>query len=336
MSAKLKIIQNQAKFTVPLYREHVTPLPDALQDLGIPKWISCLNLEGLLCGVALYICSFRFDVVVSVSLLPSFVYGILCRIFINPKAIHVCKEFYLETSDEKLSLKKRFRLSLLRFGLKHVDAVILNASSEACIYSKILSIPESQFYFIAWPSNISDPKMIFDNKGYFLSVGRSLRDWNIFYKAIKNTPYKYIVIASKENYKEFPVEENVVVMVDVNRKIYLDILRGARGVILPLKPTIRSTGQASFLEAMAYGKPVVASDVVGVRDYLCHEVNALLCAPEDEDSMKECIVRLAEDPEISERIAINGYNDILNKFNKYKYSEKMLAVINSLSKNIRG
>lgn len=332
MDKNLKIIQNQRNFTIPLYKKHVTPLPSALQDLGFPKWICRLNLENFWSGVALYLCSFKFDVVVSVSLVPSFVYGMLCRILKKPHSLHICKEFYLETSNEKMSITKKIRLNVLRYALKNVNAIIINASGEADDYSKILSIPKDRFKFIAWPSNISNPKIFKENKGYFLSVGKSLRDWKTFFEAVKFTPYKYIVIATNEDAESFPCLENVTVLKDVGRDVYLDVLVGAKGLILSLKPTIRSTGQASFLEAMAYGKPVIASNVVGVRDYLRHEDNALLCDPEDGNSLKECIRRIEEDDETRKRISFNGFNDIVNKFNKYRYSEEMLRIVYLLKK----
>lgn len=333
MNDNFTIVQNQSQFSVPIYKKHTTPLPIALKNFGFPECICRLNLESFWAGVALYFCSFNFDVVVSVSLMPSFAYGFLSRILKKKGSIHVCKEFYLESNPKKLSIKKKLRLYLLRFSLKNVDAIILNASSEVDEYSKKLSIPIDRFYFIAWPSNISSPKLIRKNQGYFLSVGRSLRDWVTFFKAIKYTSYRYIIIATAEDAELFPTRDNVTIMTDVRRDVYLNVLIGAKGVILPLKPTIRSTGQASFLEAMAYGKPVIASDVVGVHDYLLHEVNALLCTPGDENSLSECIKRVWEDPKLCNKISFNGFNDINDKFNKYKYAENMLKTIELIQQN---
>jgi len=256
----------------------------------------------------------------------------LCRLLIKPNALHVCKEFYLEQDSQNVTLRKKIRLMLLRFSLKKVDAVILNASAESKYYGKILALPDNCFRFIAWPSNIYVPEIFETDEGYFLAVGKSLRDWQTFFKAVENTPCSYIVIASIEDAKSFHPLDNVIVMTNVSRKEYLNILRNAKGVILPLKSTIRSTGQASFLEAMAYGKPVIASDVVGVRDYLRHEENALLCQPEDEIALRECIIRIIDDSNLCKKIALNGYKCICEKFNKERYAEDMLEVITDMLK----
>ena len=326
----MNILQNQEHFSTPPYRDHVTPLPEALRRSGLPAWTTSVSLEGSLCGVLLYLCASRYNVIVSVSLLPAFIYGLLCRLFGKPQALHVCIEFYLEASATKISLKKRFRLALLRFALKKVDAIILNASAEASYFSDILALPLDRFRFVPWPSAISEPQIITDDNGYFLAVGRSLRDWPTFFKAVENTPYKYVVIAGNVDAKSFPVMKNVTVLTDVKREEYLNILSRAKGVILPLKPTIRSTGQASFLEAMAYGKPVIVSDVVGVRDYLQHEKNALLCPSENYLRLRELIVRLAEDTALHKRLAQAGFNDINERFNIRRYAEKMVETITNL------
>lgn len=325
-----RILQNQRHFSTAPYREHVTPLHDALRLSGFPEWTTRINLEGCWCGVLLYLCASRYNVVVSVSLLPAFVYGLLCRIFTKPRALHVCKEFYLEAGPQEKSFVKKLRLALLRFALKKVDAIVLNATGESEYYSTILDLPQDRFHFIAWPSNISEPELISESSGYFLAVGRSLRDWDTFFEAVAKTPCRYIVIASSGDAATFPSLKNVIVKTEVERQEYLNILRGAKGVILPLKPTIRSTGQASFLEAMAYGKPVIASDVVGVNDYLCHEKNALLCQPQDEGALRDAIMRIEDDPFLRDRIAEAGYHSINDKFNKAKYGENMMRIITDL------
>jgi glycosyltransferase involved in cell wall biosynthesis len=326
----IKAIQNQASFTTSPYKEHVTPLPNAVIEAGFPVWMSKVNLESFWSGLLLYLCGSRYDVVVSVALLPSFVYGMMCRLFGKRKTVHVCKEFYLETESKRLAIVKKIRLFLLRFSLKKVDIIILNASAEANYYSNILKLPIEHFRFVAWPTNINTPEFIETNNNYFLAVGRSLRDWVTFFKAVEGTPYKYIVIATAEDASFFPLLDNVVVKVDVNRQEYLEILKKSKAVVLPLKPTIRSTGQATFLEAMAFGKPVIASNVVGVQDYLQHEYNALLCNPENPSELNKCIVMINDDQLLYDKLANQGYQCILNKFNKDQYALNMLSVLKEL------
>jgi phosphatidylinositol alpha-mannosyltransferase len=61
-------------------------------------------------------------------------------------------------------------------------------------------------------------------------------------------------------------------------------------------PARGASGGATLLEAMAAGKPVLASDVDGYRDVLQHGREGELVAPEDEGAWARSIVRLAREP----------------------------------------
>jgi glycosyltransferase involved in cell wall biosynthesis len=62
----------------------------------------------------------------------------------------------------------------------------------------------------------------------------------------------------------------------------------------------------SALEAMAASRPVVASDVGGVRDLVVPEETGLLFDPDDEDAFVRSLVRLAENPALARRLGSAG------------------------------
>ena len=49
-------------------------------------------------------------------------------------------------------------------------------------------------------------------------------------------------------------------------------------------------------EAMAYGRPVVAGDVGGLRDLVVHEETGLLVPPGDVEALRDALRRLLADP----------------------------------------
>src|SRR5258708_16883720 len=61
-----------------------------------------------------------------------------------------------------------------------------------------------------------------------------------------------------------------------------------------------ATGNESFgivlVEAMAAGRPVVASDIPGYRSVITPEVTGLVSTPGDPAALAQSIVRLASDP----------------------------------------
>jgi glycosyltransferase involved in cell wall biosynthesis len=61
------------------------------------------------------------------------------------------------------------------------------------------------------------------------------------------------------------------------------------------------------LEAMAVGRPVVATGLGGSGEYLEHERNALLFAPASVAELQAALRRLASDPALRERLVSAGY-----------------------------
>jgi phosphatidylinositol alpha-1,6-mannosyltransferase len=61
-----------------------------------------------------------------------------------------------------------------------------------------------------------------------------------------------------------------------------------------------------FLEAMAWGLPIVATQIPGVSGTLEHGANALLVPPKDGRALADTIQKLAEDPELGRRLASEG------------------------------
>lgn len=71
------------------------------------------------------------------------------------------------------------------------------------------------------------------------------------------------------------------------------------------------------LEAMAVGRPVVASGVGGTREYLEDAVNALVVPPADPDAIAAAVRRLADDPALREQLRVGGHATAA----RYRYAD---------------
>jgi glycosyltransferase involved in cell wall biosynthesis len=67
-------------------------------------------------------------------------------------------------------------------------------------------------------------------------------------------------------------------------------------------PSLREGYGVAAREAMAWGRPVVASDVGGLRDAIEDEVTGLLVPPGDIQALRSAIERLLGDPELRARL----------------------------------
>jgi glycosyltransferase involved in cell wall biosynthesis len=70
------------------------------------------------------------------------------------------------------------------------------------------------------------------------------------------------------------------------------------------------TSPLKLFEAMASGRPIVASDLPSIREILRHEENALLATPGDPGALVRAIERLLREPALSARLAARAFDDV--------------------------
>jgi glycosyltransferase involved in cell wall biosynthesis len=70
------------------------------------------------------------------------------------------------------------------------------------------------------------------------------------------------------------------------------------------------TSPLKLFEAMASGRPVVASDLPAIREILEHERNALLVPPGDARALAAAVERLLRDSALSAKLAARAFEDV--------------------------
>jgi len=78
-------------------------------------------------------------------------------------------------------------------------------------------------------------------------------------------------------------------------------------------------------EAMAYGRPVVASSVGGLVDAVEDEVTGLLVPPGDAGALRTAILRLLEDPDLRRRLGASARERARERFSSDVSTDAMLA-----------
>ena len=325
----MKILQNQEKFIVSDYSQCATPLVQSLENNPILKWVKNSRHNKFISGLLMYLCAGKYDVIVTVGHRTSMIYGFLNRILPTKGCVHVAKEFYFN-EESKPSIKRKILMNIYRFSLKNVHGVIVNSSGEIAPYAKALGLPESRFHFIPWPSNINHPEIIREHNHTIFAAGRSHRDWETFFIAIEDLDLSCVVIATTDSIKGLKVPANVELLADVSYDVYIQRLKEAMVVVVPLLESQRSTGQVVFLEAMSYGKPTIVADVTGVKDYLVNRGNCMLYKTGDSASLRETILNMTRNDKIREKIAAEGCQAIVSKFNKKIHLNEMIKVLEKI------
>ncbi|MDJ0701609.1 MAG: glycosyltransferase, partial [Woeseiaceae bacterium] len=77
-----------------------------------------------------------------------------------------------------------------------------------------------------------------------------------------------------------------------------------------------------IMEAMAAGIPVVASDIPGCRDIVEHDVNGLLFELGDHEELAEHFERLADTPQLGERLAAAASATVREQYSAQRMAEE--------------
>src|SRR5206468_4171447 len=90
-------------------------------------------------------------------------------------------------------------------------------------------------------------------------------------------------------------------------------------------PSLREGLGVAALEAMAAGRPVVASRVGGLAEAVVHAETGLLVPPGDPTALAAALARLAGDPELRARLGAAGRERVLARYTAARMAEGTLA-----------
>ncbi len=117
---------------------------------------------------------------------------------------------------------------------------------------------------------------------------------------------------------------------DLPLKELIELIARSMIVVLPLQERQISTGQSVLLEAMAMGKPVVATRVNGTVDYIEHMTTGLLVPPNDPQAMRDALTLLAGDVELRQRLGNAGRREVLRQYLPNHYAQGVSDALRGL------
>ncbi len=83
-------------------------------------------------------------------------------------------------------------------------------------------------------------------------------------------------------------------------------------------------------QAYALGKPVIASDINGIPEYIENGIDGLLFKPGDSQDLARCIDNLAADPLLIKKMSINARIKAEKAFNFSIYWSRLESIIQEL------
>ncbi len=271
---------------------------------------------------------FRFDVVLTMGPRPSLAYGLLCGL-LGISSKQIMTEVFLDAPRPR-SLSWKLKTALFRYISRRSIGILTNSSTEVEFIARRFGIPTSKLRFVPMYTTIEHPELSPHNEGYVLSIGRTARDLDTLLLAAPHFRAPLVLVVGKHDPLPGKLPSNIRVFRDISLEECHEKIRRAAVVVIPLLPAERSTGQVVLFEAMAMGKPVVATRVTGTQDYIRDGENGLMVEPGDADGLAHAVNRLLQDENLVCKLAQAAFQDCQTTLHAEHHAKLKLLAIEEL------
>ncbi len=269
------------------------------------------------------------DTVVTMGARASLAYGLLCAAA-GTASRQVMMEYFLDIPRPG-SWRWRFKHALYRIVARRALGILVNSRGEVASTASRFGLEEGKVLFVPMYSTIEPPECVEGNDGIVVSIGRTMRDNGTLLAAARRFRAPLVLVVGGNDRLPEPLPPNVELLREIPLEEAQGLVRRAAVVAVPLLPAERSTGQVVVLEAMALGKPVVATELAGTMDLIESGVDGVLVPAGDSGAFAGAVNRLLENPEEARAIGRAAYRRILSAGSADHRGRAMLEAVGRLA-----
>ena len=198
-------------------------------------------------------------------------------------------------------------LGLVRFGLRSVSRIVVFTPVEVEQYQRLLSLaaetisycPHGWYDAMRWydPEKVQKSDALVRAGKFILASGRSYRDYETLARAVEGTEVSVKVSGRPFNLAGVDLPKNMETIGWLTDQDLQHYLYETYFYVVPLQPITHAGGDSSLLQAMSFGKAVVATRAPSTETYIKHGVTGLLVEPGDVEGMRKAILHLWRDPD---------------------------------------
>jgi glycosyltransferase involved in cell wall biosynthesis len=209
------------------------------------------------------------------------IYAAIAGLFPWIRTPHVIVDAHWQRAD---GIGHTLQRLLLRLSRRVVQQIQPHSEEEVPIYAELFGIESKRLHAIPWSTSllghmVDGPA---GDDGFILTGGFSFRDYAVFLPAAAacgfpvriGIPSAQVTPALRAQVAAMP---QVSLHTDWSNAQYVEQMKRCKVFAMPIVPGLnRSTADQTILNAMFFGKPVVASDSIGPRIYIRHGENGFL------------------------------------------------------------
>ena len=215
-------------------------------------------------------------------------------------------------------LYERFVRGAITSG--YIKRIIVYSQAECEHYPRELRVPKE--YFVSTKLGIADEKAEFEtNKGnYYIAPGRSNRDYAFLCQAWTKLTGKEKLEIACDSFRGESVA-NIAYKKECYGKEYLEKLANCFAVIVPLADEKISSGQLVILQAMMFGKPVIATSNDTIKEYITNGQDGIIIGKNVEE-LQMAMLKL-KNPQFYKRMSANARKKFEDTFSLFSLGEKV-------------
>jgi hypothetical protein len=228
----------------------------------------------------------------------------------------------------------RLDMTVNRAGIRMIDgsrtSFCVLSSFETESFPATWRLRSSRVCFTPWPFTLTDSQLqqLATDNGRVFAGGNSLRDYGPLIGAAAEIGAPIDIATSELRLAESDSPPGNVTAGPVPQAEYDRMMLSAAVVVVPLESRPdRSSGQTTYVNAMARGKAIVVTDAPGVRDYIKDGHTGLIVAPGDAAAMARAVRRLLDDPGERRQMGGRARAHALARFSLTHYATGLLEVV---------
>ncbi len=212
--------------------------------------------------------------------------------------------------------------SRIVFG--YVDILLVHSPTVARRYSRGYNVPEAKIRPVRFHHSLCGYSFEVQQGDYVFAGGDSMRDYQTLIRAADGTGIPVVIATRRPKPEVLPSN---VRYGPVSPEEFRQLMAGARFVVLPLDMTnFRTTGQQTYLNAMALGKLVIVTDTEDAAFYIEHQRTGILTPTRDVEALREAILWAWEHPEECQAIGQRAREVALPMDQEWTYSRVLKLV----------
>lgn len=262
----------------------------------------------------------HYDVIVSHSYNSGFIFSVVRSLF----NINTPPHIVIDVGCLNGAKDKKWQISLLKFSLKSINALIYHSRINERFYSTRFPKIKREFIPFGIDTDFFKP---FDNppqNDYALCIGYAKRDFSTLVDAWENIQFPLKIVGINPNNQQWCKKNYIECILFKPITSLKEYIYNARFIILPIENEQYSVGQMTFLQSMSMGKIVIVNNVPGVSDYF--KKNCIPIEYKNKVQMIDTIKKILTEKNLDE-LEKRARNSVIENFTEMEMGKRICDFI---------